>query len=405
MSLAWRTRGESFMMRLAWRAALSRLRGIRNAMAASLALLTCAHADAALRVVIVGDSTASSYPEARHPRTGWGQVLAHFVDKDVQVLNRAVSGRSTLDYRSLGHFDATMARLRADDLLLIQFGHNDQKRDDPTRYTSAATSFPEGLLQFVRAARRKGAVPVLLTPVARRAFDAQGRAVDTHGEYAQAVRKLAAAEQVALIDLSRRSMDWIEALGPDASKAYYLHDPVQGLADDTHFHRRGAIAIACLVVGDLVSLGLLPAERVTRDVDCGVPADSPRRLARQKWPSLIENADASAQVQIAPHGGDGITLASAMFSDAPGFDLVMRRRVLHQGASIGLHAHGKDEVYYVLSGRGELSLDGKLHVLVPGAAVLTRDASSHSLRQVGSEDLAILVIYRQASMLDAAPAP
>lgn len=347
------------------------------------------------RIVIVGDSTASEYPASRYPRTGWGQVLGSFLDSDVEILNRAVSGRSTLDYQSRGHFDATMAELRGGDLLLIQFGHNDAKRDDPSRFTDPNSGFPAGLRRFVNAARAAGAMPVLLTPVARRVFDDHGRAVDTHGEYAAAVRALAAQEKVTLIDLSQRSMDWLDALGPEASKAQYLHDPLIGLADDTHFHHRGAVAIACLVLGDLIAEQLVPASKTTRDVDCGVPVDQRRRLADQTRPSLIEHAETIAQVQVAPHGGDGITVASPFFGNAPEFGFAVRRRVLHQGASIGLHAHGKDEVYYVLSGRGELTLDGTAHSVVPGMAILTRDGSSHSLRQVGSEDLAVLIVYAQ----------
>lgn len=372
---------------------------------ATAGLLLTGSGHAAQRIVIVGDSTASSYPAARYPRTGWGQVLDSFVDADVEILNRAVSGRSTRDYRSLGHFDAAIAELHPGDLLLIQFGHNDEKIEDPARYTDAATDFPAGLRDFVHAAKFKGAIPVLLTPVARRVHDAQGRAVDTHGEYARAVRKVAAADHIALIDLTQRSMDWIEALGPDASKAYYLHDPAINLVDDTHFHHRGAVAVACLVVGDLVRQGLLPEEHTTRDVDCGVPPDQLQRFAQQARPSLIEHAEVIAEVQVAPHGGDGITVASPLFRNAPGFGFAMRRRVLHQGASIGLHAHGKDEIYYVLSGRGELTLDGKLHAVTPGTAILTRDGSSHSLRQIGTADLAILIMYAQAPQADQAPPP
>lgn len=380
------------------------LRSGRSLVLVVASLSLAANAHGAPRIVIVGDSTASEYPQARYPRTGWGQALGSFVTDDVEILNRAVSGRSTRDYRTLGHFDTTMAELRAGDLLLIQFGHNDQKAEDPARYADATVDFPAGLRRFVSAARAAGATPVLLTPVARRTFDEQGRAVDTHGAYAAAVRDVAAADKVALIDLAQRSMDWIEALGPEASKAYFLHDPVVGLADDTHFHHRGAIAVACLVVGDLIAQKLLPASIATRDVDCGVPADQRQRHAGQPLPSLIEHAERIAQVQIAPHGGDGITVASPFFKDAPGFGFAVRRRVLHQGASIGLHAHGKDEVYYVLSGRGELTLDGKAHAVVPGMAILTRDGSSHSLRQVGREDLAILIVYAQAPKA-AAPAP
>jgi lysophospholipase L1-like esterase/mannose-6-phosphate isomerase-like protein (cupin superfamily) len=369
------------------------LRRIRWLLALLSTIFVANAVAAATRVMIVGDSTASSYPQSRYPRTGWGQVLDRFLVAELPVLNRAVSGRSTRSYVDEGYFASAMAELGAGDLLLIQFGHNDAKIEDPERYADSRVDYPAGLRRFIEAARSHGATPVLITPVARRVFDAALHAEDSHGDYDDAVRRLAQAEGVALIDLNRRSMDWLEALGAEASKAYYLHDPAIGLADDTHFHRRGAMAIACMVAGDLLSLGLITAEQTTRDTDCGVPANQRLRLANQAQPSLIEQADIIAQEQPGPHGGDGLSLGSSFFADAPGLAMAVRRRVLHQGASIGLHGHGKDEVYYIISGRAELTVDGRAHVVGPGTAILTRDGSSHSLRQLGTEDLSLLIVY------------
>jgi len=364
------------------------------AVLACLFLVNTATAEAApSRIVIAGDSTASRHEQERHPRMGWGQVLPGFLAPDIDVLNLAISGRSTRSYVDQGHLAALQAALRPGDMLLIQFGHNDAKQDDPSRFADPVTDFPAGLRRFIEVARRAGATPVLLTPVTRRSFDAEGRVIDTHGAYAQSVRALAQDEAVGLVDLSRLSMDWLAALGPEASKAWFLHDSAIGLADDTHFNERGATAVACLVAGELVRLALLPVTGMPRDADCGVPPDHAQRHLAQRHPSLIEHAEAIARVQPGPHGGSGLTIASPFFADAPGFGLAVRRRVLHAGASIGLHAHGKDEVYYIVSGRGELTLDGVARIVTPGSAVLTRDGSSHSLRQLGSEDLTVLIVY------------
>lgn len=357
--------------------------------------LAIGSADAA-RIVIASDSTASAYGPERYPRQGWGQQLASFLKPELRVVNLAVSGRSTRSYVSLGHFATLEKTLQHGDLLLIQFGHNDQKVDDPQRYADPDSDFPAGLRRFLRLAADKGAIPVLLTPVARRQFDAQGQVVDAHGRWARAVRTLARAEHVALLDLDQRSRDWLAALGPEASKAWYLHDPAIGLADDTHFHARGAVQIACLVVGGLHELQLLRAEQLTRDTACGVPPDQAARHAAQRHPSVIRHAEVDTVLQtLGPHGGNGLSIASPLFADQPGLDLVVRRRVLTPGAAIGLHAHGKDEIYYVLSGNGELTLDGKAHQLVSGHAVLTRNGSAHSLRQTGSAALVLLIIYRK----------
>lgn len=360
-------------------------------------LLTCMAACSASppRILIAGDSTASSYEQVRYPRMGWGQVVGQYLRPDIVVHNHAVSGRSTRSYVDLGHYADLRKDLRAGDLLLIQFGHNDQKREDPSRFAAAQTDYPAGLRRFVSAARAVGAVPVLITPVARRSFATDGSVLDTHGEYAVAVQRVAQEDTVALIDLNRLSMDWLAQLGPEASKSWYLHDPLQGLVDDTHFHERGALAMACLVTGELLRLELLSSADTVRDSDCAIPADQRQRRAQQRRPSVIEHAAVLAQVQAAPHGGSGLTIAAPFFAEQAELGLVVRQRVLHDGASIGLHAHGKDEVYYIVSGRGELTLDGQARIVTPGTAVLTRDGSTHSLRQVGSEDLTVLIVYQR----------
>jgi lysophospholipase L1-like esterase/mannose-6-phosphate isomerase-like protein (cupin superfamily) len=351
-------------------------------------------AEVAQRLVIAGDSTASSYPAARFPRTGWGQVLDEFLALPVE--NRAISGRSTRSYTDEGHLAALGDVLRPGDLLLIQFGHNDQKHDDPRRYAEPQRDFPDGLRRFLTLARERGARPVLITPVARREFAADGTALDLHGAWADAVRRVAREDAVPLIDLNAASRRWLTALGVDASMHYYLHDARIALADNTHFHRRGALAIACLVADALIAQQLVPANAARRDTDCGVPHDFAARRAAQRHPSLIAHADIGTVQQPGPHGGDGPTLASPLFADAPELGLVVRRRVLLPGASIGLHAHGKDEIYVILSGHAELTLDGQRHVVGAGHTILTRDGSSHSLRQLGSENLVVLIVYGKA---------
>ena len=99
--------------------------------------------------------------------------------------------------------------------------------------------------------------PVLVTPVQRRRFDEDGRVVDTHGEYPDAVRALAAAEKVPLIDLHRMSTTLYEALGEEGARAAFLHYPAgqfpgqsSALEDNTHFSTYGAYEIArCVVEG------------------------------------------------------------------------------------------------------------------------------------------------------------
>jgi quercetin dioxygenase-like cupin family protein len=108
---------------------------------------------------------------------------------------------------------------------------------------------------------------------------------------------------------------------------------------------------------------------------------------------VIEHDSVVARREPGPHGGGGTTTAYPFFSDAPGLALIFRKRALHRGAAIGYHRNDADEIYYVLSGRGELTVDGVKRQVAAGTAILTRPGSSHGLRQLGSDDLVILIDY------------
>lgn len=95
------------------------------------------------------------------------------------------------------------------------------------------------------------------------------------------------------------------------------------------------------------------------------------------------------------HNGGGMTTGYSFFAKAPKLALVFRKRALHAGSGIGYHEQKEDEIYYVLSGRGMMTIDDKSFEIGPGAAVLTRPGSSHGLKQIGTEDLVILINYEQ----------
>ena len=111
---------------------------------------------------------------------------------------------------------------------------------------------------------------------------------------------------------------------------------------------------------------------------------------------VVVQTDAEvARTEAGPHKGGGQTIGHSFFGDVPGLKLVFRKRVLKPGSGIGHHVQNEDEIYYVLSGRGQMTLDGKTVDVAPGTAILTRTGSSHSLRQVGTEDLVIIINYEQ----------
>lgn len=350
------------------------------------------------RIFIAGDSTASEYGPERAPRQGWGQQLQSFLDPAAwQVRNHAQAGRSSRSFIEQGWLDGIDTDLRRGDVLLIQFGHNDAKVEDPSRYNEPRDAFPLWLMRYVTLARERGATPLLITPVARRKFD-RGQLLDTHGLYAQAVRDLAAREKLGLIDLNASSSDWLRALGDEPSKLFFMHvpearTPDEPQTDDTHFQERGAVAVACLVVDAWKRIDPALSTHVIRDNDCGARASALADRAAQPHPSSVIHSADFASRQPGLHGGAGATTAYPMFADAPDMPFQFRKRALHKGAGIGLHQHDHDEIYYVLSGRGRYILDGVVHDVTAGDALLTRTGSTHSIQQTGDEDLVLLIVY------------
>lgn len=209
------------------------------------------------RVFLAGDSTMAPQPTAL-PGRGWGMALGDRFREDVVVRNHARSGRSSRTFADEGHWSRLLAEVSAGDFVLIQFAHNDQKRQDPKRHTDPATSFRDHLRRFVRDVRERGAVPLLATPVCRRKFDADGRLQDTHGAYPAAVRAVAREEGVALLDLERATAAWLQAEGEVPSRRFFLwlepgaHPRVpEGRRDDTHFSAAGAAAVAGLAAAEI----------------------------------------------------------------------------------------------------------------------------------------------------------
>ncbi len=219
-------------------------------------LFAMAHAGAAepvapVTIHLAGDSTmAEKLPEKR-PETGWGERLAAlFRPGTVAVDNRAKNGRSTRTFIEEGRWEGLLEAVRPGDLVLIQFGHNDASVEKVDRYTPPA-DYERNLARFVADVRGRKAVPVLLTPVARRRFDNAGRMQASHGEYPDRMRALAAREGVAIIDLERRSTALLQEMGVEGSKPLFLWIEAgtngnypKGVQDNTHFSPEGAARIA-----------------------------------------------------------------------------------------------------------------------------------------------------------------
>ena len=200
-------------------------------------------------IYLIGDSTVQADGD---PFYGWGSLLQPFCREGVTVCNYARSGESSRSFYERGLFDPVSEQIKPDDLLLIQFGHNDEK-DDPQRHTDPQDSYQDFLGAYLDAALQKNALAVLVTPVCRRHFLPDGSLLYTHGEYPLAVRKLAAQRGVPLIDLKRMTRELYLCLGQEKTGRIFVQIPAgshpdfpQGHDDLTHFCREGARRIAAL---------------------------------------------------------------------------------------------------------------------------------------------------------------
>ncbi|MDX3772981.1 rhamnogalacturonan acetylesterase [Chromatiaceae bacterium AAb-1] len=210
------------------------------------------------RLHLVGDSTMSDKPDPAYPERGWGQLLPEFMLPQLSIINHAANGRSTLRFLNEGRWQLLLTELQAGDYVLIQFGHNDQKKDDPARYAAAGSDYQHYLTRFIQEVKQRQAVPMLASSICRRNFSDNGRLKRDLADYAAAAAKVATEQQVSFFDLQQQSCDFIEQLGKDASQPYFIQVPADlyqkfpaGKTDNTHLTVQGAGKIAQFFILDL----------------------------------------------------------------------------------------------------------------------------------------------------------
>ncbi len=248
-------------------------------LALSMPLLSVAAEPAdTVTVFMIGDSTMANKPLGKeNQERGWGQMLPLYFEGALRIDNHAVNGRSSKSFISEGSWDKVMELIKPGDYLIVQFGHNDEKSQDSTRYTVPGGSFDANLTRFVREAREKGATPILMNSIARRNFPAPDGTeqaqtddkqndwrsarnnglvegdilVDTHGAYLDSPRNVATRENVTFIDLNKDTRELIQKLGPELSKDLFMWIPAdtyefcpKGKVDNTHLNILGGIIIS-----------------------------------------------------------------------------------------------------------------------------------------------------------------
>ena len=202
-------------------------------------------------IYLCGNSTVVD--QNSEPWASWGQMITRWFGPEVAISNHAESGLTARTFIAGGRLDKILTTLKPGDLLIAEFGHNDEKEKRPG--DGAWYHYVYNLKIFIDQVRQKGADIVFCTPTQRRAFEADNKTIkNTHGEFPAAMKSVAEREKVPVIDLNQMTKTFFETLGFENSKRALVHYPKElygrALTDNTHFNPYGAYEVAkCVVMG------------------------------------------------------------------------------------------------------------------------------------------------------------
>lgn len=209
-------------------------------------------------VYLCGNSTVTDQPS--EPWASWGQMFTRWFDDGVCISNHAESGLTARTFIAGNRLEQICSRLRKGDVVICEFGHNDEKEKRPG--DGAWYHYVYNLKIFVDRAREKGATIVFCTPTQRRFFESDGKTIqNTHGDFPAAMKCVAERENVPVIDLNAMTKTFFETLGNEGSKSALVHYPAntfpgqdKAFADNTHFNPYGAYEVSKMVVMGLLKI-------------------------------------------------------------------------------------------------------------------------------------------------------
>lgn len=203
-------------------------------------------------VYVAGDSTAQTYTSSSDGRQGWGQRIAEFFTTDVVFVNKAIGGRSSKSFIDEGRLDEILSLIKQGDYLFAQWGINDRYQSEPARYTDPATTFRTYLKQYIDGARKKNAIPVLLTPTPRHQY-VNGVFENGFAAYCDAIKAVGKETNTPVIDVQTEALAYYTSIG-DAEVTSSI------MVDVLHFKPEGAYQMA-RIVADGVHDSILPIAR------------------------------------------------------------------------------------------------------------------------------------------------
>ncbi|WBS01058.1 GDSL-type esterase/lipase family protein [Pseudoduganella sp. SL102] len=258
----------------------------------------------------LGDSTVKTYTFDEAPMSGWGQVFDSLFDPaKVKVLNYSMGGRSFRNAYAEGRLNDLLMAGRVGDVVMIQFGHNDESADETKRFGRGASEamYAEMIREmYVPAIRARGMVPVFVTPMSRvNGAQAPGEPyVNSFGKrrFPEVMKALGAELGVTTVDLNARSVEYYNAAGTDAITAMvmsieagetpgktndgsYANGHPANKIDGTHYKEALSKQYARLVVTELARLAAA-GDRVAAGIVASLDDDVRRAVAAGDWSAI-----------------------------------------------------------------------------------------------------------------------
>jgi lysophospholipase L1-like esterase len=198
-----------------------------------------------VRIDLIGDSTQTD-------NAGYGRGFCANVTAKVDCVNMAKGGASTKTFREQGLWERSLET--KPDYMLIQFGHNDMESKDHNPRQTTMAEYEANLRKYVEEARAAGIKPVLVTPLTRRYFEADGKIHSDLTAHAETMKKVAAEMKVPVVDLQQDSIAYLDGVGEKTGNTMAItkkDDEGKTIFDKTHLNWKGSYVFGRIVAVDM----------------------------------------------------------------------------------------------------------------------------------------------------------